>query len=74
LKVVIKLFASLRVGRFKTEEQNLPEGTTLQELFKLLELQLIDVAIARVNGKMADDDYILQAGDQVALFPPLGGG
>lgn len=74
MKVVIKLFASLRVGRFKTEEQNLPEGTTLRELFKLLELRSTDLAIVRVNGKKADDDYILHAGDQVALFPPMGGG
>lgn len=74
LRVVIKLFASLRVGRFKTEERSMPEGSTVLDTLKLLELQLQQVSIVRVNGKAVEDDYVLQDSDQLALFPPMGGG
>lgn len=74
MKVVIKLFASLRVGRFKTAEREYTEGTTLKELFNSLGLQLIDVSIVRINGKAVSDDYLLKEADQISLFPPMGGG
>lgn len=74
LRVVIKLFASLRIGRFKMEEWNMPEGITVLAALNLLELHLSDVSIVRVNGKAVSDDYILQDSDQLALFPPMGGG
>ena len=74
MRVVIKLFASLRVGRFKTQEWDLPEGTTVLEVLQLLKLQLHEVSIVRVNGKAASDNYVLQDSDQVALFPPMRGG
>lgn len=74
MRVVIKLFASLRVGRFKTQEWDLPQGTTVLEVLQLLKLQLHEVSIVRVNGKAASDNYVLQDSDQVALFPPMRGG
>ena len=74
LRVVIKLFASLRIGRFRTEEHSIPEGSTVLDALNRLELQLQQVSIVRVNGKAVADDYELQDSDQLALFPPMGGG
>jgi len=74
MRVVIKLFASLRMGRFNTEERSMPEGSTVLDALSLLELHLQKVSIVRVNGKAVSDDYVLQDLDQLALFPPMGGG
>lgn len=74
LRVVIKLFASLRIGRFKTEERSMPEGSTVLDALNLLELQPHKVSIVRVNSKAVSDDHVLQDSDQLSLFPPMGGG
>ena len=74
MRVVIKLFASLRIGRFKTEERSMPEGCTVLDALKLLELQPHKISIVRVNSKAGSDDHVLQDSDQLALFPPMGGG
>ena len=74
MRVVIKLFASLRTGRFKTEERSIPEGCTVLDALDMLELHPHKVSIVRVNGTSVPDDYILQDSDQLALFPPMGGG
>lgn len=74
LRVVIKIFASLQIGRFKSEERSMPEGSTVLDVLNLLELQPHKVSIVRVNSKAVSDDYILQDSDQLALFPPMGGG
>lgn len=74
MRVVIKLFASLRIGRFKMEELSMPEGSTVLDALTSLELLPHKVSIVRVNSKAVSDDHILQDSDQLALFPPMGGG
>ena len=74
LRVVIKLFASLRIGRFKTEERSMPEGSTVLDALNHLELQPHEVSIVRVNNIAVSDDHVLLDSDQLALFPPMGGG
>ena len=74
MRVIIRLFASLRIGRINTEERSMPEGSTILDALNLLELQSHKVSIVRVNNKAVSDDYVLQDLDQLALFPPMGGG
>ncbi len=74
MKITIKLFASLRRGRFKSEQWDVPEGSTVELVFDRLGLQPRDVSILRVNGRDVADGQVLGAGDIVTLFPPLGGG
>ena len=74
MRVVIKLFASLRIGRFKIEERSMLEGSTILDVLTLLELQPHKVSMVRVNGKAVSDDYVLQDLDELALLPPMGGG
>ncbi|MDI6812037.1 MAG: MoaD/ThiS family protein [Desulfitobacteriaceae bacterium] len=74
MKITIKLFASLRRGRFKSEQWDVPEGSTVELVFDRLGLQPRDVSILRVNGRDVADGQVLRAGDIVTLFPPLGGG
>lgn len=72
--ITVKLFASLRIGRFKSEQWELPEGSSVDMVVSRLGLQPRDIAILRVNGRDVPDGQILADGDVVTLFPPMGGG
>jgi molybdopterin synthase sulfur carrier subunit len=88
MKVYVKLYATLarsvagpalaqhpegmRAG--SRIEVELPESSTLADLVDYLALPRRDVKVFFVNGRAQDSDYRLQAGDEVGLFPPIGGG
>lgn len=76
MKITIKLFATLRQGRFKIGEFEYPEGTTVgQVLDKLIiSRQEMEIGIIFINGKHADFSTIIKAGDILAIFPPVAGG
>ncbi|GAB4534195.1 MAG: hypothetical protein Kow0063_17070 [Anaerolineae bacterium] len=88
MKVYVKLYATLarsvsgpvlaqypqgiRAGsRIQVE---LPENSTLADLLDYLALPSQDVKVSFVNGVAQDLDYRLKAGDEVGIFPPIGGG
>jgi molybdopterin converting factor small subunit len=60
--------------------ETLPEGSTLDDLFKQLAARFPKLAAMRNSMLMAvgvdyqDRSYILKAGDEVSLFPPVQGG
>lgn len=77
--VNVKLFAVLRqqyphLGIGEKMAVELPEGTTIGRLLELLNLPTELVKVVFVNGIIRDRDYGLQDGDEVGIFPPVGGG
>ncbi len=79
MQVTVKLFASL--ARFSPDEQSavpfivdLGQSSTLQQLIDQLGMPASELKIAFVNGLICDLDWVLQPGDQVGIFPPVGGG
>lgn len=50
------------------------EGSTVGELLDSLRIPRKQVLGALINGRYAAMDTVLQPGDRVALFPPVGGG
>lgn len=77
--VEVKLFATLRrhfpeleVGEAMSVE--LPEDATVGQLLKELELPEEQVKVIFVNGTVRKEDYRLSDGDEVGIFPPVGGG
>jgi len=74
VRVTVKLFASFRDGRFKVEERNLPEGTSVLDIIQPLNIKPEEIAICLLNGKDAKEHTVLKDGDTLALFPPVGGG
>ena len=79
IKVECRLYAGLRkytpeyrVGEAK--EMELPEGTTLSELYELLKVPPGEVKRTFVSGLSKSSDHVLSDGDRIALFPPIGGG
>jgi molybdopterin synthase sulfur carrier subunit len=51
-----------------------PEGLSVRALQNLLALDPAMPLIVMVNNRHEQEDCVLQNGDRVALFPPLGGG
>lgn len=74
MRVTVKLFATLREGRFKAEEKELVDGSRVLDVFGMLNMKSEEIAICLVNGRDADEHHILKDGDTLALFPPVGGG
>jgi molybdopterin synthase sulfur carrier subunit len=88
VKVYAKLFATLlsQVPKWIVErypqgiragtplEIELPAGSTLADLVDYLVLPREKVRVVFVNGRARQLDYCLTSGDEVGMFPPIGGG
>jgi molybdopterin synthase sulfur carrier subunit len=55
-------------------EVELPEGSTLADLVDYLALPRKEIKVLFVNARSHDFDHRLEAGDEVGIFPPIGGG
>ncbi len=74
VRVTIKLFATLRDGRFNVESRELQDGTTVHTLIDKLGITEKEAALILVNGRHGDLSTRLADGDTLAIFPPIGGG
>lgn len=76
MKITVKLFATLRQGRFKIGEFEYPEGITVGQVLDKLMIsrQEMEIGIIFINGKHAEFASIIEAGDILAIFPPVAGG
>ncbi len=79
MKVTVKLFASL--SRFSPGglpgtpfEIALPEASQVQGLIDSLGIPAEETKVAFVNGIIRELDFSLSQGDEVGIFPPVGGG
>ena len=75
----VKLFATLlqKVPDAKSGipfDVELVEGATIADLVRFLSIPDEEVKITFVNGLICPDHHILYPGDQVGIFPPVGGG
>ena len=52
----------------------LPKESTLADLVDHLGLPRKKVRVVFVNGRAQQLDYILTPGDEIGIFPPIGGG
>ena len=74
MKIRARLFATLREGRGREVETDLPEGSTVMDLIGALRIPEKDVAILLVNGRDGRLSSVLGEADTVSIFPPVGGG
>jgi molybdopterin synthase catalytic subunit len=81
MKVSVRYFATLRDRAGRRQEQiEIPDATSAGELKRLIgELhpeieQALPTTIVAVNREYVQDEHIIQAGDEIALFPPVSGG
>jgi molybdopterin synthase sulfur carrier subunit len=74
VNITVKLFATFRNGRFKSEQQDWAEGTQCREIFASLGLTGSEIGIVLINGRHATLEQVLEDGDTLSLFPLVGGG
>lgn len=74
MTITVKLFATLRAGRFVIEDREYPDGASVGNIVKDLDIPEEEVALMLVNGLHVEIDRVLSDGDTLALFPPVGGG
>jgi molybdopterin converting factor small subunit len=79
MRVRVKLFATL--SRFSAGglpgtpfETELPQGACLRDLVNLLKIPPEETHITFVNGIIQPLECILAPGDDIGIFPPIGGG
>lgn len=78
ITVHVKLFATLRLkfpklGIGETMPVVVPDGYTAGQLIDLLKLPP-GQKIIFINNKIQKEDFGLQDGDRIGIFPPVGGG
>lgn len=77
--VKVKLFASLRkylpkIGLGKSANVRLEDGARIAQLYEFLQIPEEEIKLAFVNGVHQDRESLLKDGDEVGIFPPVGGG
>lgn len=74
ISVTVKLFAFFRENRFKQQERALPSGTTVRDVLLSLDIDPEEVGVTMINSRQCALDQHLVQGDQLAVFPIIGGG
>lgn len=79
MNIRVKLFATLirHVANAQSGTPlvvDLPPGATLGDLIKKLQLPAAEIKVIFVNGRARPLDWQLSQGDEVGIFPPIGGG
>lgn len=74
MNVKVKLFATLRDGRFEEEVREYPSEITVRLVLKDLGISEYEVKVVFVNSRHAKLDQELCDGDVLGVFPPIGGG
>ncbi len=74
MKITIKLFAYFRDNRFKVEEREIAEDTTVGNIVDSLGIDREEVGVLMINSRHTEFDVNPVADDVLAIFPVVGGG
>jgi molybdopterin converting factor small subunit len=75
--VRVRVFGALVVftpGRAERHELSLPPGTTAGEAVARLGVPDEEVWLLSVANRQVPPEYVLADGDELLVFPPVGGG
>jgi molybdopterin converting factor small subunit len=73
--ITLKLFATLR-SYIPPQADHFPiaPGTTVADVIRDLNIPEKDAKLIFINSVRKDRDALLQDGDRLGIFPPVGGG
>lgn len=74
MQLTVKLFAFFRDNRFKEKLADYPEGTTVEDIIRSLGIPPEEVGVTMINSRHCTLQQNPTAGDQLAIFPMIGGG
>lgn len=70
----VRLFATLRQGRFKKRQMPFRQGCSIGDLLASLDIPEEQVGILLVNGRSSSAECKLNQHDVVSIFPLIAGG
>jgi sulfur carrier protein ThiS len=74
VKITVKLYAVLQIGRFKEKVVDYPAGVSVGAVVASLELPPEHVDILLINGRHVDAGHLLVENDILSLLPMVEGG
>ena len=74
MQITVKLFANFRNNRFMNKVLTIAPGTTVGAIVKELVIEEDEVGVILINGRHGSLDQTLAEGDNLSLFPLIGGG
>ncbi len=74
ISITVKLFAFFRDNRFKKQDQEFPANTTVRDIIRSLGIDPEEVGVTMINSRQCTLDQVPVQGDQLAVFPMIGGG
>ncbi|MBV5318348.1 MAG: MoaD/ThiS family protein [Desulfobulbaceae bacterium] len=74
MQLTVKLFAYFRDNRFKEQLADYPEGTTVEDIIRSLGIKPDEVGVTMINSRHCSLEKVPAPGDQLAIFPMIGGG
>jgi sulfur-carrier protein len=74
MHLTVKLFAYFRDNRFKQQDMDFPEGTTVEDILHSLGIPVDECGVTMINSRHCELHHIPGEGDQLAIFPAIGGG
>ena len=74
MQLTVKLFAFFRDNRFKQRLTEYPEGTTVEDIIRSLGIKPDEVGVTMINSRHCELQQVPAEGDQLAIFPMIGGG
>ncbi|HID98047.1 MAG TPA: MoaD/ThiS family protein [Thermodesulfobacteriaceae bacterium] len=72
--VRVKLFGGLREGRFTVKDIETCRTATVNDIVEKLGIESQEVGVTMINSRHCSMGCTLNNGDQVAIFPMIGGG
>lgn len=73
-RITVKLFAYFRDNRFKIEEREIGEETTVGDIVDSLGIDREEVGVLMINSRHTEFPVRPAAKDVLAIFPVVGGG
>jgi sulfur carrier protein ThiS len=75
VKIQLKLYATLRKYiPGDDDEINIEPGSSVSDILKQIGIPATEAKLVFINGKRGAVDTVLEGGERLGIFPPVGGG
>ncbi len=74
MEIEVRLFATFRVGRWRSKRLSFPDGIQIIDVLDFLQIKKEELGLVLINGSYKEIYEKLKDGDILAIFPPVAGG
>ena len=75
VKIQLKLYATLKkFAPGDGDELDIEPGSSVSDILKQIGIPATEAKLVFINGKRGAVDTVLEGGERLGIFPPVGGG